>query len=117
MTNYTADQIEAIGGQRWSKRDGTIRVYINNWPEMIGLEYGRYNSGNVSWATLNGEKLANARAANLLTAKVYWENGRIMTSLRNYEDVLRAGHGSIEDLIANLNESIAQRVAALADQK
>lgn len=50
---------------------GDIREYINNWAELLGLEVGRYKTGNVSWAIFRGEDVANRRATALLKAKVW----------------------------------------------
>jgi hypothetical protein len=75
---FTAEQIEAIGGNRWTKA-GKDRVYLNDnvWAPIIGLDIQRYKSGNIQYAELNGTKLSNARAARLLACKVYWEAGTI----------------------------------------
>lgn len=76
---YTAEQIEAIGGRRWSKSDGTLRVYINTevWAPMVGLEIDYYKSGNIQHAALNGEKISNSKAYKLTAIKVYWQDGKI----------------------------------------
>lgn len=76
MTTYTAEQIEAIGGSRWTK-NGKDRVYLNDWHALARLEITRYHSGNISSATLDGEPLSNTKARLCAIGKVYWENGQI----------------------------------------
>lgn len=78
---YTVDQIVAIGGNAWS-RNGVERVYLNDWPAMVGLDVNLYNSGNVRSALLDGELISNTKATRLTTAKVYLENGRIVSTLK-----------------------------------
>lgn len=70
----TAENLEAIGGRRWTK-NGHDRVYFNNWPELIGLEINRYRTGNISCAFLDGEQISNRQAGLLLNMinKVYWD--------------------------------------------
>ena len=52
-------------------RTGETRRYVQNWPELIGLEIARYNTGNISGAWLNGEKIPNNRAGSILAVKVW----------------------------------------------
>lgn len=102
-TTYTAEQIEAIGGRRWAKTDGTLRVYINEdvWAALIGLRVERYRTGNISSAHLRGERISNSRAGRALTTtKVYWQDGKIWIT----KDA---------ELAADIRAAIAQAVAAL----
>lgn len=47
-------------------RNGEVRYYINGfWYDMLGLELQRYNTGNISYASIDGEKIANGRAGRL----------------------------------------------------
>lgn len=56
------------GFSRWTK--GTMdRMYIN--ADKLGLEYTTYNTGNISSAKLDGEKISNSKAYRLLGAKTY----------------------------------------------
>lgn len=64
----------------WSSRDGSrFRLYINDWAALIGLRIDRYNTGNISHATLNGDKISNSEAGRILAAgdKVWIENGEV----------------------------------------
>jgi hypothetical protein len=62
----------AIGGKPWQPKQGPTRIYLNDWAPLAGLQVDRYKSGNIKWATLDGEKISNARAARLLQGKVYF---------------------------------------------
>lgn len=108
--SYTAEQIEAIGGKRWTSRTGTVRIYLNDWPTLIDFEISTYGTGNISSASLRGEALSNTRAGKLSTAKVWWENGEIVTDLERVADYARldvTGAGLVRALL----DAIAARVA------
>jgi hypothetical protein len=72
---FTVETMTAIGGNRWQRGDKD-RVYLNDWASLIGLEVSRYNTGNISSAALNGEKISNSEAGRLLGSvdKVYFDN-------------------------------------------
>lgn len=72
---FTIETMTAIGGNRWQRGDKD-RVYLNDWARFIGLEIDHYKSGNISYATLNGEKISNSEAYRLGGAvyKVYFDN-------------------------------------------
>lgn len=68
MAKLTATQIDRLverGARRWTKY-GKDRLYITE--QLIGLEVDRYKSGNISYAELNGEKISNSHAAQLVEA-------------------------------------------------
>ena len=52
-------------------KTGQVREYVNNWVELIGASIQYYNTGNICSAYLDGEKFSNARARELLQAKVW----------------------------------------------
>ena len=64
------------GGRRWTKA-GHNRIYLNNLAELYGLRYGTYNTGNISWAELDGERISNNSARRILftlnSAKVWYD--------------------------------------------
>ncbi|MFF0629783.1 hypothetical protein [Streptomyces sp. NPDC004296] len=62
---WTVETMTAIGGNRW-QRNGMDRVYFNNWAELAGIETSRYNTGNISSATYQGEGISNSQAYKLL---------------------------------------------------
>ena len=46
----------------WRKPGGGNRYYVQNLPELIGLELTYYKTGNISSARLNREHCSNTRA-------------------------------------------------------
>lgn len=105
---YTAEQIVAIGGNRW-ERAGKSRVYLNDWPALVGIEVERYNTGSLRSVFVGDRGLSNNKAGRLLAAKVYWENGAIVTDLEQKAD---AAGLSGADLVDALHTTIAARVGA-----
>ncbi|UNZ20647.1 hypothetical protein [Streptomyces sp. 891-h] len=71
---FTVDTMTAIGGNRWQK-NGHDRVYINNWAHFAGIETSRYNTGNISSASYQGERIPNSQAGKLLGSidKVWYD--------------------------------------------
>lgn len=64
-----------IGCTVWEKY-GRKRIYVNSDDQIekvFGLSVGRYNSGMISSAFLNGEKISNSQARRLLTVKPYFD--------------------------------------------
>lgn len=43
----TEEQLNGLGN-RWAKKDGEVRWYVNDWQDAIGMEVVYYNTGNVS---------------------------------------------------------------------
>lgn len=52
-------------GNRWEKY-GKRRIYFNGLATLYGLEADYYNSGNVKYATLDGERVSNSYARDVL---------------------------------------------------
>lgn len=77
---YTIAQAEAIGGRIWAAGLRT-RVYFGERviATVLSLDVTRYASGNISAATLAGEKISNTRAAAILRARVWLEEGAVRT--------------------------------------
>jgi len=59
--------IEKANGNRWTK-NGKDRIYFDPRNALSGLKTSRYNTGNISGATLNGELISNSKAKKLLSA-------------------------------------------------
>lgn len=108
----TTDTMMAIGGSRWQKA-GKDRIYVNDWQQYIGLEVDSYKSGNISHATLGGEKISNSEAYRLLTAvhkvyfdtadsKIYIQWGDSSPRSMDRDDLKQAIVGGIRDAIAAL---------------
>lgn len=69
------DRLCQNGGKKWQK-GGHHWVYFNNLAELYGLHTKHYGTGNVSYATLDGEHISNNGArqilGNLQFAKVWY---------------------------------------------
>jgi len=69
------DTLKSLGNE-WQKA-GHHRIYINDLPTLYGLSVTRYNTGNISRATLDGERLSNSNAMKLMTdldfGKLWWD--------------------------------------------
>lgn len=56
-----------IGGRLWEK--GSMRrIYFNDLEQWMGLTINRYNTGNISSARVNGERISNSQARRMLNA-------------------------------------------------
>ena len=57
-----------IGGNEWKTDDGTKhRIYFNDIPALYGLTMAYYNTGNISSAWMDGEKISNYKAKNIIS--------------------------------------------------
>ncbi|WP_406850133.1 hypothetical protein [Chromobacterium phragmitis] len=70
-----------LGGKLWEKAD-MRRVYFNDLEELFcaatGLRVGRYNTGNISSASINGQSISNCEARRMLrdicgTSKLWFD--------------------------------------------
>lgn len=62
------DAIRALvemGGNEWKKGD-YHRIYFNDLGSRLGLTVTRYNTGNISGARLDGERISNSEAGRIL---------------------------------------------------
>jgi hypothetical protein len=75
MANFTLNQLQAAGGKLWENAPHR-RVYFNDLHAYLGLNVTRYNTGNISYAELDGEKISNGQARKMILglseAKVYY---------------------------------------------
>lgn len=73
---WMEQRLEAMGGRRWQKA-GRDRIYLNNLGELYGIRTERYGTGNIATATLDGEKISNNTAReilfNLVDAKLWYD--------------------------------------------
>lgn len=68
MTEQRIAELETKGFKRWTK--GNLdRLYIN--ASQLGLVCSYYSSGNISDATLNGERVSNCEARRMKAAKTF----------------------------------------------
>lgn len=97
----TADMI----GKKWiHPTTGEIRYYVNNAWEYGGLELWYYNTGNISCAELNGERISNAEGRRLSGSiyKVYiTEDNAVHVQHDGYDGFARA---IVKGLEAKLKE-------------
>jgi hypothetical protein len=70
----TAEKLEGLGIAAW-ERDGMRRYYINDdqLEAVFGLSIGRYKTGNISSASLNGEGISNSKAYRLIARGIWYD--------------------------------------------
>jgi hypothetical protein len=70
----TYEKAIKMGGKEWKGGDHH-RVYFNGEAkrDLYGLEVGYYKTGNVSWATRNGERISNTKARRYLNSNPYYD--------------------------------------------
>lgn len=71
----TEQKLIDCGEYIWEKY-GKRRIYLNNtksFKAFFGFEFSKYKSGNISCASLNGEKISNSKAAKILAEKHYFD--------------------------------------------
>jgi hypothetical protein len=104
---YTAEQLVNVGGSLWEK-GAMRRVYFNDLIELFGLNVSRYNSGNISSASLNGEGISNSRAreiiSSLSTGKFYYD----LNSNEFQGSFYRCRDYSAQDFISILSSKIEE---------
>lgn len=65
LTDEQIGKLVAAGFKRWQK-GGHDRMYIN--AEELGLEWGEYKTGNISWARWQGNHISNRQAREIRDA-------------------------------------------------
>lgn len=70
----TTQKLEALGLKHWIKGDFD-RIYIDDedLKAVFGLEIEYYKTGNIKRVTLNGDKLSNNKAYELLRNRIYFD--------------------------------------------
>lgn len=84
-TTITRQQAIDLGGKPWTPSNGGApRIYLNDavWAELIGFEVRRYNTGNISDATIGGDHISNIKANELLCTKVWVEGDTLHVRTR-----------------------------------
>lgn len=97
MTETMIKKLEAKGFKRWTKGEHD-RLYAN--VEDFGLELHHYNSGNISSATLNGEKISNSYGAEIK------RNTSIYLNVNDGE--LYLTDRANDEIVANVKAAIAE---------
>ncbi|TGB14592.1 hypothetical protein [Streptomyces palmae] len=107
---YSIETMTAIGGNRW-QRNGMDRVYINTWPEFAGIETTRYNTGNISSASYQGESISNSQAYKLLGSidKVWYDDadGKLHCRFGLSESRVASRQELWETVVAGIRAEIA----------
>ena len=107
---YSIETMTAIGGSRW-QRDGMDRVYINDWPAFAGIETSRYNTGNISSATYQGEGISNSQAYKMLgsLSKVWYDaaDGKIHGRFGTSESRVATREEVWDAVVAGIRTAIA----------
>ena len=104
---YTVEQLTKIGGQLW-EQGNMRRVYFNSLAERIGFEYTTYNTGNISSATLNGDRISNSQGRSLYwltkTLKIWYD---LTTGQFAYRSDTRDGARWAAEIIASIEAELA----------
>lgn len=106
--------LKEIGGQEWQK-NGMHRVYFNDLAGWYGLRTTRYNSGNISGATLNGEAVSNTYARklilDLIDAKLWYD---VPTKKWQGRGI---AHSDFDVVVANIKAKAQAAEAAQAQEQ
>lgn len=106
MTENMIKKLEAKGFKRWTKSEHD-RLYAN--VEDFGLELHHYNSGNISGATLNGEKISNSYGAEIK------RNTSIYLNVNDGE--LYLTDRANDEIVANVKAAIAEAEEEVAAEE
>lgn len=66
LTEEGIERLIALGANRWSKY-GKDRIYLKNIAKELGLEFEKYNTGNISSAKFKGEAISNSKCGRMLS--------------------------------------------------
>lgn len=106
MTETMIEKLTAKGFSRWTK-GAMDRLYIN--ANDLGLYTDHYKSGNICYASFNGEEISHAHALRMLGAKIWIDVETGMLNSKYAEDCLVE---SAEALYAQVKAEIAAEEAA-----
>ena len=59
-------------GNPWQARDGSIRYYVNDWEDMIGLKISYYKTGNVSSVVFQNYPMSNNHYNKYISGTKVW---------------------------------------------
>ena len=71
MTTENTPAREQIGNA-WKANDGSIRYYVNDWQDMIGLEVRHYKTGNVSGVSFRDSPMSNNHYNKYISGTKVW---------------------------------------------
>lgn len=84
-----------------------VRYYVNNLTEIVGLEYGRYNTGNISSATLAGDVISNSEAGRILGMLEYGKVWVHSDGTLGYKAINGTRDLSRQDVFDRVNNALA----------
>lgn len=106
---FSGSRPRPSGGRAWTyPSTGAIRVYLNNWTDLLGLSIvTTYGTGNISAAVLDGQPISNVEARRILGGdpKVWWENGAVHITGGTHlaQHYLRAVTAAVADAVRARN--------------
>jgi len=104
---------EQFGGSLWEKH-GHRRIYFEgaNIAQQQGLDWASYNTGNISSATLNGDKISNSECRRILDGFRWF---KIWYDLNRNEFCTRGSGSDVEISYPVCQKMFAQFVADATD--
>jgi len=110
-------RLQTLGGRMWEKGQYR-RIYFNMRlvHDYMGLNVQYYNTGNVSGATLAGERISNSEARRIISAlddcKIYYDltDGKIY--YRGNSFGFKDYEGYVKEFCTYLRAEITEQVAA-----
>jgi len=113
-TDLTREQLESVGGKYWEK-NGMHRIYFNNVTEIIGLNVSRYNTGNISSASINGQRLSNSRAGEIFNQcrdSKFWYD---LDGHKFHGRGFNSRSFTIEDILTTVEQTLIESVTKLLE--
>lgn len=87
--------------------NGEIRYYVNNLAELVGLETGHYNTGNISGAWLNGEIISNSEGRRIHDMCYYGKVWVHTDGTLGYKAISGTRELSAQDVFDRVNNALA----------
>ena len=97
-----------VGGSEWQAH-GKHRIYFNDLATFLGLSVNRFNTGNISSAYIDGEKISNTKAREMLS---FLSDSKIWFDVDDGEFHHKMGYARRLD-----REDVVQRVIAAIKAK
>jgi len=103
MNAKTIAYLKENGAQEWNKKGN--RIYLNTVVyKLMKLQVQRHNTGTISYAELNDEKISNSEASRIISAfleaRMYidLDNGKIIAN--------NTGDSYYNDMVKNIANQI-----------
>jgi hypothetical protein len=104
LTDLQKDMILA-GGKEWTS-GAKHRIYFNDLHTWYGLTGETYNTGNISYAELDGEKISNSRARKIISelslCKVWYDFDDSKYHASGFRDI------AFMDVITPIKDAVAE---------